>query len=263
MEVQTRLFDPQLSFFDAFEPERGLFLSRLWLNPKSRLVRRDLGDCHALHRSAMKAFPVTDKPAREEFGVLYRLEADERRNRLVLLVQSYVAPNWAQLPVDRNGQPYCLAAPESKRVEDSFLALRSGRRLLFRLRANPTYCKSSGKQSGRRGKPLAVFGEENQLAWLQRQGTVGGFRVESARVWPDISSSDKRAPNSSVGWQQGHKDAGGNPLTFGAGVFEGELVITDDALFQAALRNGIGRGKAYGFGLLSLAPAAVSPHTRG
>ena len=34
--------------------------------------------------------------------------------------------------------------------------------------------------------------------------------------------------------------------------FEGVLEITDEELFKAALTNGIGRGKAYGMGLLTI-----------
>jgi CRISPR system Cascade subunit CasE len=35
--------------------------------------------------------------------------------------------------------------------------------------------------------------------------------------------------------------------------FEGDLEVTDAAAFRAALAQGIGSGKAYGFGLLSIA----------
>jgi CRISPR system Cascade subunit CasE len=43
------------------------------------------------------------------------------------------------------------------------------------------------------------------------------------------------------------------PLRFGAVLFEGRLEVTDRELFLTALREGIGSGKAFGFGLLSVA----------
>lgn len=43
-------------------------------------------------------------------------------------------------------------------------------------------------------------------------------------------------------------------LTFGDVLFEGRLMVTDAALFRQTLEQGIGSGKAYGFGLLSVAP---------
>lgn len=48
---------------------------------------------------------------------------------------------------------------------------------------------------------------------------------------------------------------GTGQLTFGAVLFEGRLRVTDADLFRAALASGIGPAKAYGFGLLSIAPA--------
>jgi CRISPR system Cascade subunit CasE len=39
-------------------------------------------------------------------------------------------------------------------------------------------------------------------------------------------------------------------------LYEGELEVTDTAAFRQALEKGIGSGKAYGFGLLSVAPAS-------
>jgi CRISPR system Cascade subunit CasE len=43
-------------------------------------------------------------------------------------------------------------------------------------------------------------------------------------------------------------------MTFGSVLFEGRLAITDTEQFRATLAAGIGSGKAYGFGLLSVAP---------
>ena len=42
-------------------------------------------------------------------------------------------------------------------------------------------------------------------------------------------------------------------MSFGSVLFEGELIVTDVEAFRAALVKGIGSGKAYGFGLLSIA----------
>ena len=47
-------------------------------------------------------------------------------------------------------------------------------------------------------------------------------------------------------------------MTFGDVVFEGRLVVTDVERFRQALADGIGSGKAFGFGLLSVAPAQAA-----
>nr|WP_246421854.1 type I-E CRISPR-associated protein Cas6/Cse3/CasE [Nocardiopsis mwathae] len=41
--------------------------------------------------------------------------------------------------------------------------------------------------------------------------------------------------------------------------YDGRLIVTDPAAFTAALKEGIGRAKAYGCGLLSLAPDRPRP----
>jgi CRISPR system Cascade subunit CasE len=43
-------------------------------------------------------------------------------------------------------------------------------------------------------------------------------------------------------------------VTFASVRFEGVLEVRDADRFREALANGIGPGKAYGFGLLSIAP---------
>src|SRR5947209_20436461 len=68
-----------------------LFLSRLIIDPRSRAVRRDLGDCHDLHRTIMAAFPqaqANDAGARAQFDVLFRVDTDGRSGKVMLLVQS-------------------------------------------------------------------------------------------------------------------------------------------------------------------------------
>ena len=77
-----------------------MYLSRLVLNPRSRVVRRDLADCQSLHRTVLSAFPVTGDGvgARAEFGVLHRLEPSRFGTAPALLVQSAEAPDWSRLP---------------------------------------------------------------------------------------------------------------------------------------------------------------------
>jgi CRISPR system Cascade subunit CasE len=45
-------------------------------------------------------------------------------------------------------------------------------------------------------------------------------------------------------------------MSFGNVLFDGRLQVTDAEVFRRTLTQGIGSGKAFGFGLLSVAPAA-------
>src|SRR3989442_163559 len=90
--------DPHL----RYDPGRSaVYLSRLILDPRNRAVHRDLGDCQQMHRTVLGAFPQGDPGRggpRSQLGVLYRVETDSRRERIEVLVQSRLAPDWSRLP---------------------------------------------------------------------------------------------------------------------------------------------------------------------
>ncbi|MBO0719534.1 MAG: type I-E CRISPR-associated protein Cas6/Cse3/CasE [Blastocatellia bacterium] len=240
-----------------------MYLSKLSLNPRSRAVRRDLADCHELHRTLLSAFPQAQtEAARDEFGLLYRIDASLRTGAVTAIVQSQIAPNWHQLPddylLDIENNPACKA------VDGAYEALREGRQLVFRLRANPTRkidTKTGPDGKKNNGKRVEIRGEENQIAWLHRKADMHGFRLIRLRVNPGIVNVRVAPENKVFGWRGGNgedKDANGGArrrLTFGAVLFEGLLEITDMERFKQTLADGIGSGKAYGFGLLSIAPA--------
>jgi CRISPR system Cascade subunit CasE len=87
--------------------------------------------------------------------------------------------------------------------------------------------------------------EEDQIAWLRRKGEQGGFEVMGVRV-------------QGVEKEEGQRRGGGrrgSGLTLAAVIFEGHLRITAaEKFYEVSLARGIGPGKAYGMGLLSLAP---------
>ncbi len=235
---------------------KEIYLSRLWLNPRSRDVRRDMADCQQCHRTVLSAFPQlanVEQKARAEFGILYRLDVDQRRNMLTLLVQSGVAPNWNNLPDDYLLSDTDGLNPSCKPVYEIFRTLQTGMRLQFRLRANPTRCVSQKAGGKRRGKRMGIYDESGQLDWLQRQGAAHGFRLAAVSVSPSVADLNAVPQAQATGRRQTADGAKHATLTFGAVLFEGALIVIDSALFQDALRNGIGRGKAYGFGLLSVA----------
>jgi CRISPR system Cascade subunit CasE len=229
-----------------------MFLSKLILNTRDRAARRDLADCHDLHRTIMSAFPQADgAAARDEFGVLFRVETG-RGGKVVLLVQSRVEPDWSRLPggylLEADGNPAC------KPVSNHYTGLATGQRLLFRLLANPTKrvsAKNTEEDARWRGKRIDLRREEDQMAWLRRRGEAAGFRLLAARVNRDVPNVQAAPGPKTFGWREK------NRLSFGSALFNGELEITDAAAFRQALSDGVGSGKAYGFGLLSIAPVGA------
>lgn len=239
-----------------------IYLTKMILNPRSRKVQRDVGNPQELHRTISRAFPETAKDAtpRQKYDILYRLETDARNGWIVLLVQSNRRPDWSRLEAD-----YLIAGEDNlacKQTSENYAAVENGMRLLFRLRANPT--KRVGKSDERadaRFKPsdekkirrrVELHTDEEKISWLARKGADAGFRLAGAQVKDEVANvASTQEGKISFGKTRA---ADARRLTFGSVVFEGVLEVTDAEQFRKALVKGIGSGKAYGFGLLSIAP---------
>jgi CRISPR system Cascade subunit CasE len=226
-----------------------LYLSRLRLEPRHHLVQRALADCHALHQHLMTGLPTAETgQARAQYGVLYRIDVDRGSGIPTLLVQTAVRPDWTRI-----GQSGLLRerAAEPKEIAAAYETIAPGQRLRFRLRANPTRRVNRSHAGSDRlaGKRVELRDEESQRTWLtEGKADQCGFRVLDLQVRPGDALGAKQG-----GWRR--EDEQRRKLTFGTVVFDGVLEVTDAERFRAALRQGIGSGKAYGFGLLSVAPA--------
>lgn len=227
-----------------------MYLSRLILNPRNKRARRDLVDCGEMHRTVMNAFPPGIGPARSQFGVLHRVDV-RSDGEVTLFVQSRQRPDWSHLPPD-----YLLDQPACKPVASIYAGLTAGSVLRFRLRANPTRkidTKSDASGRRRHGRRVEFRTEAECTGWLQRKAQAGGFELLSVRLNPAVPDVTARPEGSSIRLTGTQQDGTPRPLTFAAVLFEGHLRVTDVDQFLATLEKGIGPGKAYGLGLLSVA----------
>lgn len=255
-----------------------LYLSRLILDPRSRQVISEMAQPYEMHKTLMRAFSKasddTKVKARDEFGVLFRADVDDRRNevKVKVYVQSATEPDWSFLATRRD---YLLADadppnPACKNVTGAYQQLKNGQILSFRLRANPTkrIAKVTEEDSDLKGKRVGLLREEDQIEWLIRKGKErekgkpGGFEVLMNEV-EDQNGDIRLVPRVSVrreGKQRGRKKEEGrsHETTHLAVCFDGLLRITDADAFRETLIHGIGPGKAFGFGLLSIVPVRSS-----
>ena len=206
---------------------------------------------YQLHQLIWKGFP--DLPRNSETTpFLYR--HDEHSAEHCVLVQSVMRPDWSAIADGTD-------APLAQMREFDPSVLKSGTRLRFFVRANPVVRRQGYEDRAdrkHRGRHIAVGSdrtqqakrlgvpvdtiptrEEQLLAWLQRKGAEGGFDVAYATVGPNHDALVKRP-------------GGDTPMTFTTVDFDGILVVREPATFAATVANGIGRGKAFGFGLLSV-----------
>ncbi len=268
------------------------FLSRLRLNDGHPRIQRALGDAQTLHSLVMSLFPdIPAQDARAAISVLYRVDEDgaasgqpatTARPGRILIVQSAIAPDrdgsaWSPGML-RDDESSPDAGIETRVAEAAFARITDGQRLGFRLRANPTkrlslsrpqdpdrpgpdpllarhqQPRANGKEPT--GPRVALLREPEQIDWLVRQGERHGFALLPVRGRTTMANEDA-APPYAV--QVASVTARGlrrqtDRLTHLAVTFDGELTVTDPDRFRAALRDGIGPAKAYGFGLLSVRP---------
>ena len=240
-----------------------VYLSRLLLSPRSRQVRSELAFPYEMHRTIMHAFDEHfedgEKETRQKAGVLFRADVDQRTSAITLYVQSTLQPDWSHLSTDIG---YLLGEdnrpnPACREISKILASLRRGQIVSFRLRANPTkrLSRSAEVSDPLAGKRVGLLREEEQLDWLRRKGQAGGFAVPELGV-DGTQTGTPQVSITHVGSQTGRKREDGVPhrMTHRAVVFDGVLRITDDETFCDTLVRGIGGGKAYGFGLLSIAP---------
>lgn len=227
---------------------------RLWLRNLYHVHQRlCMAFPSAERKSADEAFLKPFKP--EEFaaghvrvtrgqdvGFLFRLDP-QPGGRAVILVQSALEPDWDYA---FHNAGYLLAAPPEARASDD--RFEEGQRLQFRLLANPTR-RLSRHSLGADGQPVnpkdvgkrVPVRDDNLCDWLVRQ----------AEGWGIVDTDRTTIQQGYVCW---NKERDGDGLRLRSVRYDGVLTVTDPAKFREALESGIGSGKGFGFGLLSVAP---------
>jgi len=202
-----------------------MYLSQLILNPRSRRVQHDLMDRYEMHRTLMSAFPAQ---LPDDERMLYRVEESRDREDVSLLVQSRLLPDW-DTSSHIMSPGYLRQPPQQRLIALPPVETRSR----FRLHANPTI-KSEGKRH-------AISGDERLANWLARQGEQHGFTISLAhlRIVP-------------LGRFHGQIRQGAHRQTWAGVQFDGVLEVMDASRFTDALMQGVGSGRAFGFGLLSI-----------
>lgn len=166
-----------------------------------------------------------------------------------VLVQSATEPDWAQLPTG-----YALRCDGPKPFAPT---LAVGQHLRFRLAANPVRrTHEEGRKHAvrlplvhaRADAPAGL--PDGYLDWLERQGHKAGFAIGAVSDAP-FRLARRRRRGPALDGELAKPDI----PHFGVR-FDGTLVVTDAEALARAIRDGIGPAKAFGFGLLSLAPAS-------
>jgi CRISPR system Cascade subunit CasE len=225
-----------------------MYLTRAYLNPRRRGAIRLLGHPQRMHAAVLAGFPPLPADAR----VLWRLDSDEPHRPVLWIVSPY-RPDLAHL-AEQAGWPGSDAPQwESRSYEPLLKQLDAGQQYAFRLTANPTRAIAPDG-TGRRGKRVEHVTAARQAAWLLARAENAGFRVaESGTCMPgtdDPALQLQLADRAKVRFTKNGHDG---TITIARVTYEGMLEVTGPDALRHALTFGIGRARAYGCGLLTLA----------
>lgn len=238
------------------------YLSRIYLNPLRPGAQRLLRDPQAMHAAILGALPR--QPVTER--ILWRLEgARDYRARLLVLTQSM--PAWDHL-VEQAGWPGTEEGRAAVRPYDRFLErVVTGAEFIFRLRANPVMAtkqplrpspaqaKRLREAEGRvRGVTVPHKTVASQMQWLLDRVEKWGFTVprgdDGTTPAVAIVERERLVFLRRSGSGQSHR------VVLHTATFEGRLCVVDEAAARRSLLQGVGRGRAYGCGLITIAPVA-------
>ncbi|MFJ6889997.1 type I-E CRISPR-associated protein Cas6/Cse3/CasE [Streptomyces californicus] len=222
-------------------------LTRIQINPRSHEAARDLTDIQNLHRRAMSLIPdqLGSADTRQAAGLLYRLERTPRAH--TLLLQSHAPLDLDALPVG-----YALAT-DHRDLTHLLHWLAPGHTIRYRIDAQPHRSLPSpldtrdAEGRRKRGTKIHLLGDD-ATAWWHRKAAQAGLTTNGVLTTqqPDVT-----------GWKDDPRETGKRIRIYSKRTrFEGTAAITDPDQLRTAILQGVGRNRAYGAGLLSIAPLA-------
>jgi CRISPR system Cascade subunit CasE len=170
---------------------------------------------------------------------LWRL--DRLGHSLYLLIASTVKPDFAHL-IEQLGWGSSQQTWETKAYGPFLEHLQQGQKWQFRLRANPTHSVKRQEAPRDRGIVYPCVRIDKQKQWLATRAQKYGFSLDGFELMDrDVRQFERQ----------------GEKVTLHLATFEGLLTVENPVLLREALIGGIGRAKAYGCGLLTLAKPYV------
>ena len=192
--------------------------------------RLRLTDAYSLHRIVYGLFDdVRGGETNKGSGILFadkgmKLGGEPRQNMRTVLILSDRQPR----------EPEC-GNIQTKPLPDSYL---QAEQYAFELVINPVRRKNI---SGGRGPIVPIIGKAAVSQWFLEKSPGWGFETHE----PSLQVGDIKVE------QFPHK---GSQATIARATVTGTLRVADRALFTQSVYCGIGRAKAFGCGLLQIAP---------
>ncbi|WP_281363032.1 type I-E CRISPR-associated protein Cas6/Cse3/CasE [Gordonia asplenii] len=215
-------------------------MSRIALNRRRRGAMKLLTNRHAMHAAVMSSFAPGTETTTDDGRVLWRVDRDGEE--LNLLIISPARPCLVHI-AEQAG--WTTENTWATRNYAPFLAsIERGGRYLFRMVGNPTHTLSDG-----RGKRVVAHRTvEHQRNWLIGKGALDGFEVAASSADGGALALELSERSVETFRRQDRT------VHLTTTRFDGELLVSDPDALRRALTHGVGRGKGYGCGLITLLP---------
>lgn len=241
-----------------------MYLTRFRINVARSGARRLLGSPHLMHGAVNMAFP--DPPPRDgaEPRVLWRVDPAAAA-RADLFIVSPSRPDLTHL-VEQAGWPGLEQPGWTTFAYSEFLdRLTPDSSWGFRLTANPVHhIRRPQDPKDTPTKRAAHVTPRHQIGWLLQRQERAGFEVLRApaeRRLTEHGHEHEVIVHTRLPRQFGKRDsqaANRHQVRITQVTFDGRLRITDIDAFRRTLTHGLGKAKAYGCGLMTLAPVQAS-----
>lgn len=210
-----------------------LIASVLHLNRKDVKALR-ITDPYSLHRVVYSLYEdvrtETEKKASQTSGLLYADQGGDVHGRRILLLADRPP---AECIDGQHGQV------QSKTIDAAFLDYS---RYRFKVVMNPT------RRDNASGKLKPVKGRDAIADWFASRATASwGFTVAPLSLQVDKVEVQRFTAQNN------------HPVTLAKAQLQGVLQVTDAQQFKTSFRQGIGRGRAFGCGLLQIVPYIENP----
>ncbi|MDN3357338.1 type I-E CRISPR-associated protein Cas6/Cse3/CasE [Actinomadura sp. DC4] len=228
-----------------------MYLTRFRVNTQRVPARRLLSSPQMLHAAVLSSF--AEPPTQNADGprVLWRLDRNSNAETHLFIV-SPDKPDLTHL-VEQAGWP-TTGGWQTLEYAPFLSRLTKGDRWAFRLTANPVH--SIRRTDKEPTKVTAHVTPRHQMQWLLDRQEKAGFTIAEKPQERRLTEGDVHELIVHDRRQIAFKKKGNTrPVSLATATFDGRLEITDPDTFRRTLTSGIGRAKAYGCGLMTLARA--------
>lgn len=209
-----------------------MYISRVEVDVKNRKKIKNLSHVAAYHSWVEDSFPK-EKKLENRTRKLWRV--DTLNNKTYLILVSQEKPNFSCL------EKYGVEGTAESKQYDTFLnSIKNGDRYRFRITLNPVISLSQGSGNKSLIKPHVTI--EYQRKYLIDRSIKNGFELDEN----EFSIVER-------GYENFYK-SGQKKVRLVKATYDGILTVKSADLLKDVLTKGMGKKRAYGFGLMTVIP---------